>query len=57
MWAHCFQSFACEPDALYPVEFQQAAIAILTRDLGITEDEIKLENVQLVYLHLINEMS
>ena len=57
MWAYCYQSYACEPEALYPEEFQRAADAIIARDLGIRENEIKLHNAQLVYLHLINEMS
>ena len=57
VWVYCYQSHACEPEALYPTEFQQAADAILACDFGMRREEIKLENAQVLYLHLVNEMS
>ena len=46
-----------EPEALYPAEFKVAADAILARDFGIGEEDVNIDNVQLLYLHLVNEVS
>ena len=57
VWACCYQLHVCEPNALYPAEFTVAADAILARDFGIGIDDVTIDNVQLLYLHLVNEMS
>lgn len=57
VWTHCYQLHASDPEALYPAEFKMAADAILARDFRIEEGDITVDNVQMLYLHLINEIS
>ena len=56
MWAHCYLVHAAQPTALFPVEFKEAAAALLLRDLGLEETNIKLENADIVYMHVISMM-
>ena len=57
VWAHCYHLHVCESEALYPAEFKVAADAIIARDFEIGEEDMNIDNVQLLYLHLVNEMS
>ena len=57
MWAHYYLVHAAQPTALFPVEFKEAAVALLLRDLGLEETDIKFENADIVYMHVISMMS
>ena len=35
VWAYCFETHAEETEALYPIEFQMAANAIIARDFNM----------------------
>ena len=47
----------CEPEALYLAEFTVAADAILAHGFGKGIDDVSIDNVILLYLHLVNEIS
>ena len=57
MWAHYYLVHATQPMALFPVEFKEAAAALLLCDLGLEETDIYLENADIVYMHVISMMN
>ena len=46
-----------KPEALYPIEFQMAANAIIARDFNIVQENIKIDNVKMIYLNITKFMN
>ena len=42
IWIHCYQEYARKPSPFYPLEFEDAATAILERDFNMTKDNFKI---------------
>ena len=57
VWIHCYLEHARNPPALYPPEFEAAAMAIIEQDFNMTKDDITLQNAEIIYLHLVQVLS
>ena len=57
VWIHCYLEYARKPCPIKPLEFEDAATAILERDFSMCKDNITLENTESVYCHLVQTIS
>ena len=57
IWVHCYLDHARVPPSFCPIEFKDAADAILNRDFNNTTNDITELNAEMIYLHLVHMVS
>ncbi len=55
VWSHCFLAYAYKAPPFYPIEFEEAAAAVLG-EMNMTYQDISVENANAIYLHLCSIM-